>query len=231
MPGNWTGSFHLEEEILAGLMERIGESVRGRRVAANLDAVEDEIRRFILQKLAHTGKAPSLQEIGEWVGGVSTEFADRVVNKLARADILTRKGGEIVSAYPFSVHETRHRVAFDDGRRVYALCATDALGIHFILNEPITIFSRCPWCEGETKVVVGNGRIEYHSPAGMLEFVSEQERCGCTAETCCPYINFFCSEDHLARWREKNPGLANGEKYSLDEALQHGKMIFGDSLR
>lgn len=216
---------------MAGLIERIGESVRGRRAAAELDPVEDEIRGFILRKFAATGKAPSLQEIGEEMGLASVESINRTVEKLERADILTRKGGVIVSAYPFSAQETRHRVVFADGRQVYALCATDALGIHFMLNEPITILSRCPCCEWETKVTVKNGMIDSCKPGGMLEFVSERERCGCTAETCCPYINFFCSREHLSSWREQNPDLAYGETYTLDEALRHGKMIFEDSLR
>ncbi len=212
-------------------MERIGESVRGRRAGAQLDPVEDEIRKFILREFARTGKAPGSGEIAERMGLASNDPVDRTIEKLASADILLRKGGEILSAYPFSARQTRHRVVFDDGHEVYALCATDALGIHFMLSSGITVISRCPWCEGETKVKVGNGRIESSEPEGMLEFVSEQERCGCTAETCCPYINFFCSEDHLVKWREKNPGLAKGEAYSLCEALLHGKTIFGDSLR
>ena len=100
-----------------------------------------------------------------------------------------------------------------------------------MLNESITILSRGPWCKGEMEATVKNGRIDSCKPEGMLEFVSEWERCGCTAETCCPYINFFCSQEHLARWQEKNPELANGETYTLGEALRHGRMIFEDSLR
>lgn len=169
-----------------------------------------------------------LQDIAVEMGLASMESVNRTVEKLELADILTRKGAVIVSAYPFSAQETRHRVVFADSRRAYALCATDALGIHFMLNESITIFSRCPWCERETEVTVKNGTIYSCKPEGMLEFVSERERCGCTAETCCPYINFFCSREHLSRWREKNPELANGETYTLDEALRHGRMIFGD---
>lgn len=215
---------------MAGLIERIDESVRGRRAAAKLDPVEDEIRKFILRKLAANGTAPSLQEIGEEMSLSSMESVSRTLEKLERADILVRKEGDIISAYPFSAQATRHRVVFADGRRVYALCATDALGIHFMLNESITILSRCPWCERETEVTVKNGIIYSCKPEGMLEFVSEQERRGCTAESCCPYINFFCSRVHLARWREKNSELANGETYTLDEALRHGRMIFGDFL-
>ena len=215
---------------MGGLMERIGESVKGRALAAGLDPSEDELRKFILRRFAVTGMAPSLREIGDMTG-FPTEFVDRTLDKLERADILTRKDGEIVSAYPFSALKTRHRVVFADDRRVYALCATDAMGISFMLNEPITILSMCPWCEGEMEVTVKNGEIASRKPEGMLEFVSEQERCGCTAESCCPYINFFCSGEHLGRWQEQNPKLANGETYTLDEALRHGRMIFEDFLR
>ncbi len=210
-------------------MARIGESVRGHALAAGLDPLEDALRKFVLRWFAETGMAPSLREIGDTTG-FPTEFVDRTVEKLERADILTRKDGEIVSAYPFSALKTRHRVVFADDRRTYALCATDALGISFMLNEPITILSRCPWCEGELEVAVTNGRIASRRPEGMLEFVSDRDRCGCTAETCCPYINFFCSGEHLEKWRESNPELAQGETYSLDEALRHGERIFGDLL-
>ncbi len=214
---------------MSGLMARIGESVRGRALAAGLDPLEDALRKFVLRWFAETGMAPSLREIGDTTG-FPTEFVGRTVEKLERADILTRKDGEIVSTYPFSALKTRHRVVFADDRRAYALCATDALGISFMLNEPITILSMCPWCEGEMDVTVKNGEIASRKPEGILEFVSERERCGCTAETCCPYINFFCSGDHLAKWRQNNAEFARGETCSLDEALRHGEMIFKDLL-
>lgn len=216
---------------MGGLMEQIGESVKGRIAGAQLTPVENAIRKHILREFARTGKAPDSLRITEKMGLASEEVVVQAIGKLEAADILLRREGKIVSAYPFSTLETRHQVIFSDGRQVYSLCATDALGIHFMLDEEITIVSRCPWCEGKTRVVIRNGGIASHTPEGMLEFVSEQERCGCTAETCCPFINFFCSVEHLVRWREKYPDLAKGEAYSLCEALQHGKMIFGDSLR
>ena len=78
--------------------------------------------------------------------------------KLEENDIVLRKDGEIVSSYPFSARETRHRVIFEDGHEVYALCSTDALGIHFMLDENITVLSRCPESEKEIKIVVKDGR-------------------------------------------------------------------------
>lgn len=216
---------------MGGLMERIGESVKGRIAGAQLTPLEHAIRKLILREFARTGKAPDFHRIMEGMGLASEEAVVQAIGKLKAADILVKREEGIISAYPFSALETRHRLIFGDGRQVYALCATDALGIHFVMGEEITILSRCPWCEGETRVVVRNGGIALHNPEGMLEFVSEQKRCGCTAETCCPYINFFCSVEHLANWKEQNPEFANGETYSLDQALQHGKAIFEEFLR
>ena len=80
-------------------------------------------------------------------------------------------------------------------------------------------------------VIVKRGRIDSYSPQGMIEFVSNRELGGCTAENLCPFINFFCSREHLKEWSELNPGYKNGETYSLNEALEHGRTIFGDLLK
>lgn len=219
-----------ERKKVRGLMKRIGESVRGRLAGAKLDSVEDGVRRFILGRFAACGKAPSPEEIAKGVGLASLDVVRRALGMLESADLLSTKGGKIVSAYPFSAQETRHRVIFGDGRQVFALCATDALGIHFMLDEAITVLSRCPSCDREMRVTVEDGRIESRDTPGMVEFVAERERGGCTAATCCPYINFFCSGEHLERWQTENPALANGETCSLEEALRHGRDIFGDFL-
>jgi len=53
---------------------------------------------------------------------------------------------------------------------------------------------------------------------------------GRIAETLCPFINLFCTKRHLEMWREKNPEFKDGEIYSPNEAMVHGKTIFGDFL-
>ena len=80
-------------------------------------------------------------------------------------------------------------------------------------------------------VVLKSGRIESHSPEGVIEFVGGSTGCGCAAETLCPFINMFCSEEHLEQWRKENPEYGEGEVYSITEALEHGKAIFGDFLK
>lgn len=141
------------------------------------------------------------------------------------------EGGKIEFAYPFSAKSTRHKVVFPDGHEIFALCATDALGIHFMLEQDIVIRSRCPECEGEMKIEMKNGKIASCVPDGVVEFVSSGDHCGCTAKTFCPNMNFFCSVEHVEKWRKKNPASAKGEMYLLNQVSEHGKYIFGDFLK
>ena len=217
--------------VMKSLMDQIGETVRGRVAEAHLSPVEDETRKYILRVFARTGHPPSDTAITEAMKLPSLESVHRLVEKLNKADILTQEGGEIISAYPFSAKATRHKVIFKDGHEVYALCATDALGIHFMLGEDITVRSRCPACENEMKIEVKGGRVASCAPEGVVEFVSRREHCGCTAKTFCPFMNFLCSLEHLEKWQEKNPASGKGEMYQLPQVLEHGKYIFGDFLK
>jgi hypothetical protein len=213
------------------LIEQIGATVRGRLAEANLSQSEDETRKYILKEFARTGRPPAEKAIVEAMNLLSVETAHRFIERLNKADILTMEGGEIVSAYPFSAKQTRHKVVFLDGHEIYALCATDALGIHFMLGENIVVCSRCPECEGEMKIEVKDGKIASCTPEGVVEFISSGSDCGCTAKTFCPFMNFFCSREHLDKWREKNTVSSMGEMYQLQQVLEHGKYIFGDFLK
>lgn len=213
------------------LMEMIGESVRERIQKAELTPVEDDIRKCILRTFAKTGNPPKVKEIMETVTVSSKREVTRAIRKLRNADILATQADAIISAYPFSAVKTGHTIVFANGHSVNALCATDAMGVHFMLGKNITIRSRCPECGDEITLVLKDGRIASRNPAGAIEYVKIQNKCGCTAETCCPHINFFCRKGHLEQWKIKNPAFRNGEVYTLEEALEDGKMIFEDFLK
>ena len=139
------------------------ETVKDRVERANLSPLEDEIRRHILREFARRGRAPALTEIAETLK-TSLSTVKEAVEKLENADILLTEGEEIVSAYPFSALKTSHRVVFEDGRGVYALCATDALGVHFMLGKGITVLSLCPCCGRELKIELRDGKIASCEP-------------------------------------------------------------------
>jgi Alkylmercury lyase len=218
------------ETLMKSLMDQIGDTVKGRIAEAQLSPLENEVRKYILRDFAKTGRPPSEKAITEAMKLPSLESARQIVEKLHQADILTKEGDVIISAYPFSAKATRHKVVFRDGHEVYSLCATDAMGIHFMLHENITVRSRCPECEGEIRIEVKDGGVASSMPEGVIEFVSSSEQCGCTAKIFCPFMNFFCSQEHLEKWREKNPAYGKGELYLLHQVLEHGKNIFGGFL-
>lgn len=212
------------------LIDTIGQSVRDRCKNANLSPLEDEIRKAILRFFARTGNPPTVQEIVVIVGAPS-DVVNRTIGKLRKADVLTTQAGVITSIYPFSAVKTRHTVVFADGHSVNALCATDALGIHFMLGEDIIFKTLCPECGREISIVLKGGRVVLRDPAGAVEYAKARDHYGCTAETCCPHINLFCGRDHVHQWRAKNPAFSDGEVYEIEEALEDGRMIFGEFLK
>ena len=161
----------------------------------------------------------------------SSADVERTIEKLCQADILAKKDGRIISSYPFSAVGTRHRVLFKDGHEVFALCAIDALGIHSMLGEDITVISRCVECDRELRIVIEDSKIVSSTPDGIVAYVNAGDMCGRVSDTCCPHINFFCSDDDLCQWMWVNPQFENGEPYSLEDALEYGKTIFGDLLK
>jgi len=220
-----TGSGHRHR-----LMDRISISVRDRCRDAGLTPFEDDVRICILREFALTGEPPTVAAIVERVDGAVEGTVQRAIARLEAADLLVTRDGAIAAAYPFSADPTRHTVAFADGHAVHALCATDAMGIHFMLGEEVTVRSRCPECEREIVLLLRDGAIAGRAPDDAVEFAAITKRCGCTAETCCPNINLFCGRDHADRWTGRHPEFADGEIYTLEEALEDGRMIFGEFL-
>ncbi len=208
----------------------IEETAKGKMYRAGLTSLENDVRKLVLLGFARNGKAPEYSEIAKRLKISSLEVVLLTIEKLKVSDLLQMKGDAIIASYPFSSLRTRHKVIFADGHEVYALCATDALGVHFMLKQDITVLSDCPQCSGEIRVTLKNGSIHFCSPEEVVEFFGKRERSCCTAKTLCPYINFFCSRQHIEEWSKDNTENRTGEIYSLTDAAEYSKTIFGDFL-
>lgn len=212
------------------LLESIGGIVRSRIAKAGLNPLEEEIRKFILRTFAATGRPPAPAKIQNGLKLTSLDTVRQAVKRLEGADLLVTQDGEIVSSYPFSAKETFHKVVFDDGREVHALCATDALGISSMLKEDIKVLSLCPHCAKEMTIILKDGAVASKKPDEILEWVSSRGEEGQIASVCCPYMNFFCSPSCLEGWKAANPDFSKGELYTVKEAMEHGRWIFEDFL-
>jgi hypothetical protein len=136
---------------------------------------------------------------------------------------------QILSAYPFSGQPTAHQVRIEGNSPLYAMCAIDALGIPFMLEQRAMIASSRFVCQQPIQVEIQDDLIQHAEPVTAVVWRSQRER-RCTAKGRCPFTNFFCDEGHLQRWRAEHPA-EQGTVLTLTEAVEVAKAGFGELLR
>jgi predicted Zn-ribbon and HTH transcriptional regulator len=192
-----------------GVRMNINESSTERRSCCELTPLESQTLREIFRAILTSGKAPTLEELGR-VLKTSGEETIRVLDSLEEMDLLLRKRGtqRIVSIYPFSLVPTRHHVILEDGRKLFAMCAVDAVGMPNMFDENVKVVSQCDWCKSEITIGIKDGQVATMSRPDIQIWNLEKPGEGPDAEVCCPAISFFCSVEHFGKWRDKNSDLA-----------------------
>jgi hypothetical protein len=153
----------------------------------------------------------------------------RILDTLEEMDLLLRKKGtqQIVSIYPFSLTPTTHQIMLEDGKRLFAMCAVDAVGMPNLFDENVRVISQCDWCKTEITIQIKDGQVQAASHPD-IQIWNVEGQGGPDAETCCPVICFCCSAEHFGKWRDKNSDLAKrGRGEPLEQAYpdirQHWK--------
>jgi hypothetical protein len=126
------------DELIALDVEGRGEARRAARDAPIP-------RRILRAFLDRRGPVP----VEALVSGLPRDSAEAVREALAQLDdedLIRIRDAHIDIAYPFSASPTGFVVRLPDGRERYACCATDALGIAPMIDQPIEIRSRCHHC-------------------------------------------------------------------------------------
>src|SRR5579884_4008289 len=184
----------------------------GRRIAAHpeliekwsrrLDDSEDLVWRRVLELFAAYGRPPRIAEIASAVN-MTEERLVPVLRQLRRRDLLAcdEAAGAIAYAYPFTGGGTEHCVRLGE-YGLHVLCAVDALGVGALYRQDVRVESSCRFCGADVRA----------------------------ATSCCPYIAFFCSDEHLRRWRLSQAGNRQGCRLSPREGLQIGRALFGPVL-
>jgi hypothetical protein len=106
---------------------------------------------------------------------IASEVNDMGINASSVLKGLKDKGlaaiqddGSITGVYPFSALPTNHRVQFDSGKSVYAMCAIDSLGIAYELEKDVAISSSCSHCKRHISVEIVEGRVSMVEPETTL---------------------------------------------------------------
>ncbi len=179
---------------------------------------------YILETFPKLGRAPTIHEIER-----DLFFErDEVVGIL---DSLVSKGAlriepttyTILDAYPYSGVPTRHRVYLDKDLCIYCMCAIDTFYVPFLTGCDLTIRSRCFHCRSELEIKIKRYKITTTKPPHSIVIWKS------ASEYDCPMTNFFCSKEHLMKWRKKEPA-EKGTLCNLDEALIIGKKA-ADSIK
>lgn len=171
---------------------------------------------YILEAFPRSGRARTLEETERDLLFPRDEII-RILDSLVAAGALRVQPSThaILDAYPYSGVPTRHRVELDGGTTVYCMCAVDAFYVPFLLEDDLTIRSRCFFCRSDVEVRVEHRAIVAAQPEQAVIWNS-------AAPYDCPKTNFFCCEAHLLKWQE-NAADEQGQVYTLDEALDAGK--------
>ncbi len=198
---------------------------------SGLSAVEDAVRRAVLELYGALGRAPSPAELGARTALDGAEIA-AVLTRLAVRDmvVLEGSGGTLVGAYPLSDRDTGHRVEMK-GSALNAMCAVDALGVGAMYGRDARVESSCRACGAPITVELGAGgsALGPASPAEPVVWFGLDYEAGCAATSLCTVIVFFCGARHFERWRGDNPGAA-GHRLSLAEAFEAAKALFATRL-
>jgi DNA-binding transcriptional MocR family regulator len=122
--------------------------------------MDAEVRRHVYGRLGEGAPAPSATEtaaaLGAGAGDVERSY--RRLHEL-RALVLHPGTSEIWMAHPFSAVPTDFQVEAEDGRRWWASCAWDALGIPAATDADAHVATHCADCGEPIELEVRGGRV------------------------------------------------------------------------
>jgi DNA-binding transcriptional regulator YhcF (GntR family) len=190
---------------------------------------KEQVHREILRRFPLQGRAPTVEELADVLGHLNVAEVHQAIEELERDDAIFRdKGsGAILAAYPYSSRQTTHSVTFADGSKVWAMCAIDALGIHFMTEQDITINSVSPQSGLPIEIRMEGGRVSHVEPTDVVVWCAPRkngERHD--AVTSCPGTNFYSSVDAHADGKQKT-GEKTGQWLSLSDAIKRSIKSFG----
>ena len=124
-----------------------------------MDELDLRIRSHVYASFVREGRPPSAAEAADALG-LEVEAAEGAYRRLHEAHALVLHPGstEIRMLNPFSAVATPHRVE-TAGRRWFANCAWDALGIPAALHADALVRSDCPDCAEPLELEVRAGEL------------------------------------------------------------------------
>lgn len=190
-----------------------------------LPPIERRLHRVLLTGLIRSGQIPSQADLAATVGIETASLIDHL-ETLAAADYLALDAsGQPSCLYPLSPTPTPH-VVIIDGKRRYAMCSIDALGVAAMVDRPVTVESACSECGTPIRLRVAPGVVTDAEPPETV-VVARRSGDEPACETCCPFTLFACDP---ACGQTLATRLPESSVVPLAEALRHAESIFANHL-
>jgi hypothetical protein len=166
--------------------------------------------------------------IQHFIEGAPSPLDSLPLARLIEADLIqTDENDRLTVAYPFSAQPTRHRVTLRDGRSYHAMCAIDALGIPYMLDERGEVQAQEPDGHGIVHVTADPDGEPVWKPEQAVAVAAFGDGC-CLAQSACPHINLFASTGAASRYLDAH--ALQGSVLSITDAARAGRWLFGDLL-
>lgn len=188
-----------------------------------------DLHQAVLRRFLETGAAPTARWVRQAAGELGLGAA--AVDELQAADAIHVSNGVVTVAYPFSGTPTPHRVKLDGLPPVYAMCATDALGLPAMTGRDGQITSADPRDGTPVTVSVRNGTWTWTPPGAVVVFARATD-CGTDCgsfEATCPYTVFHASRESAQAYLAGRGDL-DAEIRDQDTAIEAGRLNFGPLL-
>lgn len=141
------------------------ERLRIASIHSRLTEDERTVRRALMEAIVDAGAPVSVSCVRSAVPFDDERFAAAERGLDEKRFIVRGSDNDVCFVYPVSGVSTAHRVTLADGRSFHAMCAIDALGSTFTLEQDTTIVSTCSQCGEPIRVAVSDGAIKSSHPA------------------------------------------------------------------
>ena len=219
----------MDEDSFAGLISEVQDAdglvARRRALPTSVQAMHGQI----LGHFGESGGAPSPEAVRAWATELGLETRKALL-ALVRVDLVQADAAaaQISTAYPFAAEPRGHQVDLEDGPRIQACCALDALGIAALLDRDVTVISHDPHDGVAIRVEVRGGTASSEPKETVVAIPSGRSQGAQAGDCICPTVNLH-SSPASARAHAQTHGLTL-ELLTLDQGYTLGAAIFGGLL-
>ncbi|MCC5909039.1 MAG: hypothetical protein JJT76_01205 [Clostridiaceae bacterium] len=133
-------------------------------IHSNLNLKERAVRKCLIEHVLENKASCGSRHIASKLKMGVEELEATMDSLIEKNAIVTDENKNVQFIYPVSTLPTEHKVILQDGRWLYAMCAIDAMGVAFTLQQDISITSQCAACGEEVDIEMVKGEITYVQP-------------------------------------------------------------------